>query len=342
MGKPIFAAKSPELRHMEFQGQHLSTFPDQISYALESYALNPIAGLDGHSHVVICGLGGSGIAGRIVRNYFSSRSSLLIDVVADYALPSNIRSNTLVICSSYSGHTEETLSCYQQAREVGCKILCISSGGQLSDWAIEHRYPLYRSVGGMQPRMALGYSLTYLSLILGHISGMPMEGPLKEAMAGLRQKEAGIKARAWTIMNQLSLDTKKFVHMAVDAPGTAMCIRAQQQLNENSKLFAQVHEVPEMCHNAIEAITADTRIGPWLLVKSGQHPRNMLRFEYLEQVLKDHGHEYQLLEVVTDSLSGLLEGIYLFDWLSLQIAHAKRRDSSHIPNIVGLKKFLSQ
>ncbi|MBI3143224.1 MAG: SIS domain-containing protein [Bacteroidetes bacterium] len=327
---------------MEFQGKHLSTFPDQISFALESYAQNPVVGLHGTKHVVICGLGGSGIAGRIVKNYFSSRSALIIELVADYTLPANIRQQTLVICSSYSGQTEETLSCYKQAQALGCKILCISSGGQLSDWAAENGHPLYKSVGGMQPRMALGYSLTYLCLILGEIGGVPMDVELRNAMRGLREKEEGIKARSLALMGQLSLDSQKIVHIAVDAPGAAMCIRAQQQLNENSKLFAQVHEVPEMCHNAIEAITGETRMGPWILVKSGKHPRNLLRFDYLEQVLREQGHNYICLELATDSLSALLEGIYLFDWLSLQIAHANRRDSSQIPNILGLKKFLLQ
>jgi len=325
---------------MKYQGADLATFPEQIEYALSHFTAD-ISHLKGKiNHVIICGLGGSGIAGRITKAYLSSKSSVSIELVADYSLPATATSESLIICSSYSGNTEETLSCFKEASAIGASIICITGGGNLGQLANENGYPLFHAVPGLQPRMALGYSLTYLLLIFETIAGVQILDELKAAIDKLKKPDWH-KGQARAIMTHLGLTDEKFLQVVSDAPGFAMSVRMQQQLNENSKIWAQVHEMPEMCHNVIEAITHDNLHGPWLLVNSGTNERNNMRFDYLSNLLKEKGYNLFSLNMDTSSLGNLLDGIFISDWLSLLIADNHALDSSAIPNIKGLKAYLS-
>ena len=118
---------------MKYQGADLATFPKQIEFALGEFSAQAIAHLKGNvNHVVICGLGGSGIAGRITKAFFQNRSTISIDLVADYTLPANVTKDSLIICSSYSGNTEETLTCFNKALDIGSSVICITGGGKLA------------------------------------------------------------------------------------------------------------------------------------------------------------------------------------------------------------------
>lgn len=326
---------------MNYQGADLATFPNQIEFAISEFNSDTIAHLKGKvQHIVICGLGGSGIAGRITKAYFQQSSSISIDLVADYTLPANVTKDSLIICSSYSGNTEETLSCFDKALIIGAQVICITGGGMLADLANANSFPLFKAVHGLQPRMALGYSLTYLLLIVQELSGQPV---LEKLQASLPK----LKAPKWhqdqgtALIETLDLTDQKFLQIVSDGTCLAMAVRLQQQLNENSKIWAQVHEMPEMCHNVIEAITNDNLKGPWLLLNSGTNDRNDKRFTYLTDLLSEKG--YPTMSMISDAsqLSELLDGIYIFDWVSILIAHTHGKDSSLIPNIKGLKAYLS-
>jgi len=326
---------------MKYQGADLATFPKQIEFALGEFSAQAIAHLKGNvNHVVICGLGGSGIAGRITKAFFQNRSTISIDLVADYTLPANVTKDSLIICSSYSGNTEETLTCFNKALDIGSSVICITGGGKLAQLAQENSFPLFKAVHGLQPRMALGYSLTYLLLIMQELSGELVLDELKGSLDKLKQPKWH-QDKASEIIKSLDLTNEKFLQIVSDGPSYAMAVRLQQQLNENSKIWAQVHEMPEMCHNVIEAITNDNLKGPWLLLNSGTNDRNDKRFDYLANLLTEKG--YPNMGSVSDAsaLSTLLDGIYIFDWLSILIADAHGKDSSLIPNIMGLKAYLS-
>src|SRR5690606_21432138 len=116
-------------------------------------------------NIIICGLGGSGIAGRLVKAHTFSSLSVPLEVISDYNLPAYVNQRTLAIQCSYSGNTEETLSMYEQAKTKGAAMICIATGGKLETIAKADHVMFYPAEAGFQPRMALGYPLTYLSLI---------------------------------------------------------------------------------------------------------------------------------------------------------------------------------
>lgn len=328
---------------MKYQGDDLLAFPSQIIYAMDHFDQVNLSGIafDSIDHIVICGLGGSGIAGRLIQSFFLQKSKRAVQVVSDYSLPQYVSKDTLVICSSYSGNTEETLSCYNQASDIGAKIIAITSGGTLAQSARNANLPTYISQGGFQPRMALGYSLTYLLLIMGEICEIDFRGQLTSIAAQLEDSKT-YQNKAATLLGNLEHAQYNFLQIVTDGPSSALCVRFQQQLNENCKSFAQVHEIPEMCHNVIEAITSNNITSPWLLVNSGSHDRVNTRFEFLQELLATKGYTYQTVNADVTTLEHLLHTVYTLDWYSLLFADMQNVNSAEIPNILSLKARLSE
>ena len=119
-------------------------------------------------NVLVCGLGGSGIGGSIVREVVTDEAKTPIELTKGYFIPAYVNQNTLVIISSYSGNTEETLNCMELAMKKNAKMVCITSGGKVLEIAKANKYDHIIVPGGMPPRSCLGYSLTQLFFILAH------------------------------------------------------------------------------------------------------------------------------------------------------------------------------
>ena len=133
----------------------LKNFYHQVGFAVGHYSEHGFKA-DQFSNVIIGGLGGSGIGGRIAKNYYTSLSVLPVEVYSDYHLPEYASEKSLLILSSYSGLTEETLAMFDEGLRKKCKMICISSGGELKEKASLHQIKCYEVEGGYQPRMALG------------------------------------------------------------------------------------------------------------------------------------------------------------------------------------------
>lgn len=327
---------------MKYQGEDLAALPNQILYSLEHFKTVSLEGINNDArHIVVCGLGGSGIAGRLIKSFFQNQSHHIIHVVSDYTLPKSVTKESLVICSSYSGNTEETLSAFEQAMNIGCQIIAITSGGTLQENASKANLPTFISPGGFQPRMALGYSLTYIFLIMGKLTGKDFNNDLMEAANQLSDR-SGYIDDAKALLAHLNQIDYKFLQIVADGQATALSTRFQQQLNENAKAWAQVHEMPEMCHNVIEAMLESNINSPWLLIDSGKNDRISLRFAFLEQLLESKGYHFKKMVLDPTSIVDLLKTIYTFDWYSLLLADAKNINSAQIPNILSLKDLLSK
>ena len=122
--------------------------------------------LESFNNIVVSGMGGSAIGGDIVRCYLSSELQIPFQVQRHYALPGCVNLKTLVICSSYSGNTEETISAYGNVLDNGAKIVVISTGGKLGEMAAKDGVPLIKIKPGLPPRAALGYSVAPLLMLL--------------------------------------------------------------------------------------------------------------------------------------------------------------------------------
>lgn len=318
----------------------LIEFHTQIGYVLDSY-VDFGKSISQYHNVIIGGLGGSGIGGRIARLAFFNSFPVPIEVFSEYQLPAYASDKTLVILSSYSGNTEETLSMYADARARGCEIVVLSSGGTITDWAMNDGFKVYHAETGYQPRMALGFSLTILLLLLGELSNVDMRSPLKSVEAKLKN-DGSMKAMGQEIFDFFK-DTisQKFILIA-DLSLEGVAIRFCQQIQENAKGEGFVAVLPEANHNVIESYYGLHKSN-FLFLNSGVNGRTNLRFGYLKQVLENHGNRiFEFPVPLHFGVESIYETIHVLDWLSIFASNAKGADNMRVDNIAGLKNFLDQ
>jgi len=323
---------------MQYQGPDLATFGKQIQFALDSFS-SPNIEKSKVKNIVIAGLGGSGIAGRMVERLYIDRLPVPYIVFSDYFLPKSIDENTLVILCSYSGNTEETLAMAEQASKSACQMIAISTGGKLQEFAEKHSISFYPAESGFQPRMALGYSFTYLQLILSSLYDWNLEGKLRELSEVVSNHEI-YKEQAKDLLQKLTphLD-KKFIVLA-DYFGYSAGLRFCQQINENSKLEAFIHEIPETNHNVIESYYGELN-SVFFIMNSGSNERVNLRFDFNKRLLEENNNVVIDLNLNSSELLPLMKMVYCLDWLSLWLADYQNLRSDNIKNIKALKAELS-
>ncbi len=324
---------------MKYLGQELSKFHKQLKFAINQYQ-SPKIDKAKVQNIVICGLGGSGIAGQIIKNYFADKMHLPVDVVADYVLPKYVSTHTLVIACSYSGDTEETLNAYAIAHEKGAQIVVITKGGKLLALAEEHGYTVYKAEGGFQPRVALGYSLGYLLMLFYDLLGQH-KTPELLLLTDKMSNASDYIARSASLVSAFDKTIKQKYIIVADTYYQALAVRLANQIQENAKLEAFAVILPEANHNVIETYY-EKWDGNYIFLNSGSHLRTNQRFYFIKELIKKQGNSMMEIPVADNSLSSLLDSAYLNDWISLQIADKVSAISNTVPNINELKKFLSE
>ena len=201
-------------------------------------------------NVIISGLGGSGIGGTIVSEFVSNTSILPINVIKGYDIPKYTNEDTLVICSSCSGNTEETIEVFNKSLHKNCEIVCISSGGLLIDLAKEKNLNYILLPKAKSPRTMIGYSITQILFILYNYDIISYDF-VNEILnsADLIDK----------YQNKIQNESEKIteilfgkIPILYSCEGfSGMVTRFKQQLNENSKMLGFTNTIPEMNHNEL-------------------------------------------------------------------------------------------
>lgn len=322
----------------------IAEFPDNITEALE-IASNAKISTPKHEirNVLICGMGGSGIGGRLVAKWVEDELSVPVTFAQDYGIPGYVSKHTLLIGSSYSGNTEETLSSIHQALEKGAQLIGITSGGKLLELCEENNYDVIVVPGGNPPRSALAYSLVQLLHIFAQL-GMSSQMRLTEMS----------KARDLIVAEQDSIrsiarDMAKFIHGNVAVfYGTTdyepVLVRARQQFNENGKNLGWSHVIPEMNHNELVGWGGgDDRFALVVLETEDVHPRNAKRLEITKATIANKTKN--LMTIQSKGKSRIERSIYfinIVDWASLYITDLNGVDPIDIKIIDYLKNELSK
>ncbi len=320
----------------------IQRFPAQLKEAVDIASKAKLSPLTiPVNKVIICGLGGSGIGGTIAKEILFDEASLPIEVLKSYSLPSYLDQHTLVICSSYSGNTEETLECYHSAQKHKAKIVCITSGGKILELANKDGNDYIQVPGGMPPRSCLGYSLTQLFHVLSHYKIAPQKSvEIAETAEMLEKDQEAIMNEAHHIVkkihNKLPVIYSSEIHEGV-------AIRLRQQLNENSKILCWHHVVPEMNHNELVGWSqAYSDVAVILFKDASENPRNKLRLDFCRKVFEKYAAELvEINSVGRNAIEKTLYWIHLGDWVSMFLAEKRNVDAMDIKVIDSLKQELA-
>lgn len=305
----------------------------------------------GVDKIVIAGMGGSAIGGDLAVAVATGSSPIPIQVIRDYTLPACVDRQTLLVASSYSGNTEETLSVFQAAYERDCPLVAVTKGGKLARLAGEWGVPVVSFDYESQPRAALGYLFVSLLGVLravGVVGGLETE--MEEALSLLEAQGAGLAPtvpHAQNLAKQLAAELVGRVPVVVGAGLLAPVARRwKTQFNENGKAWAYFEALPEMNHNALSgihfAVGMAERMRVLLLDHAGLHPRNRLRLELTGQILEEQGIVCRQVQVPGKSkLAQILSAVQLGDYVSCYLALLYGTDPTAIEDIVGLKQRMS-
>jgi len=323
---------------------HLITaFPNNITDALKVASSLNFKKLHAHiEHVLICGMGGSGIGGKIVSQWIESEICIPVQLLNDYTIPACVGKNTLVIGCSYSGNTEETLEAIESARVKGAHVICICSGGKMEVWCASNNFECVLVPGGNPPRSALAFSLVHLMNIfvqLGFVSDACLN-ELEHSACLLEQEKEVIHAEAKVIAEFL-YGKVGVIYSGPQYEGVA--IRARQQLNENSKYLCWHHTIPEMNHNELVGWGGgDDRFAVLMLNSGDLHPKNQKRFAISKAIIIDKSFGIKEIHPKGNStIQRTMYYIHVIDWVSSYLCKMNHVDIMDIKVIDYLKGELA-
>lgn len=304
----------------------------------------------GVTSIVFSGMGGSAVSGDVVRSVFRERLGIPIEVNRSPVLPEHCGTHTLVVCSSYSGNTAETLAAFRTARERGCRILSITSGGALAEEAGFAGLPVVRVPGGYQPRAALGH-LGFASLGALEAMGVlpPMAEDVRAAVDELESCLAGLAPQVPSSENPAkSLATRIADRVPViwgaEGIGAVAAARWKTQMNENAKVPAFWSSMSELDHNEVVgwAATNGERFFVIGLRHGGEDAQLPPRFPLSLAIARAAGAEAEEVWATGDlPLVRLMSLIAVGDVTSVYLAIAHGVDPTPVAVIDRLKAALA-
>ena len=334
---------------------HVDNFANQLEQAWALAATLPLP--DSHRQprqIVVCGMGGSAIGGDLTAALIAGTAPVPFSVVRGYDLPAYVSGpETLVVASSFSGGTEETLAAVDVAIERGATLLAITTGGKLAEHARQHGYPLWQFDYTSQPRAALGWSFGMLMGLVYRLGYAPtLDTDLQEGIALLREFQPEYapenpaatnpaKRGAGQLMGRIPM----FVGSGAFEP---VARRWKGQFNENAKTWAHWESMPEMNHNAVVGIEHPAGLlshASVVFIASPQfdHPRVALRNQLTYMLFLEHGIMADRFEPRGSSmLAQMLHAIQYGDYVSYYAAIGNGSDPTTIPPIVELKALMAE
>lgn len=301
--------------------------------------------------VVVTGMGGSALAALLIKSWQESKLNITFEIVRDYKLPNYVDDKTLIIASSYSGNTEETLSCLDEALKKGANIGCVSSGGKLVEIAKNNELPYVVLPSGIQPRMGVIANLRAILAVLVSY-GVVSQSDFDEV------KNLGpwlnIESKKWgrdvlTNENQAKqLALLSAGKTAIFYSSTAMggvAYKWKISWNENAKNVAFWNVLPEFNHNEFMGWTSHPVEKPYVvfdLRSSFDHPKITKRFEISDRLLSGKRPKANVIELQGESVIAQMLWASIFaDFVSIYLAILNGVDPSKVELIEKLKQELA-
>ena len=328
-------------------------FPDQIIEAISIGKKNKIEkNYSNFSNIVICGMGGSAIGGDLSKSLINSSLSLPLVINRNYSLPNWVNGHTLVICCSYSGNTEETLSAYHDALSKGASVIGISTGGELTKLLDENNHDKVVIPSGLQPRAAVAFSFIPLLYLLSQLELID-----KTILDEIDSSVDKIKLARNIYSNQiddnptytLAKQIYKTIPIIYGESDTtsSIALRWKGQLCENSKMIAYHNDIPEMNHNEIVGWQENPKILKqfsilWISDES-VHIRNKIRYQSSLEIVNQLPALQKIITLEGNSFpERFIHLLHYGDWLSYWCALMHEIDPTPVDKIDQLKQVLSK
>jgi glucose/mannose-6-phosphate isomerase len=325
----------------------IEALPGQLQSAWELGQTSEVFKTSEVSRIVIAGMGGSAIGADLLTAYIAPVCRLPVIVHRDYGLPAWAHGpETLVVASSHSGYTEETLDAFDVAFRAGCRILAICTGGELEQRAIAHNVPVWKFNHAGQPRAAVGFSFGLLLAAFTRLGLVPdLEKDLLEAVAGMRSQQETLRVHVPLSQNPAKRMTGGLVGRWINVYGSGMLApvarRWKGQMNEVAKAGAGFEALPEADHNALAGLK-----NPPVLMQTvtlflrapSDHPRNSLRAELTRHGFMVGGLNTDVYHANGASpLAHVWTALHFGDYLAYYLAMSYGMDPTPVEALQDLK-----
>lgn len=339
----------------ELDGQqmlvHIDGLPRQLQAAWELGMKLELPQWDDLRQVVISGMGGSAIGADLLQAYASGRCRVPILVHRDYGLPDLARGpQTLVIASSHSGNTEETLSSMEQARARECRRIALTTGGGLAKMASSSEAPVWKFEHHGQPRAAVGFSFGLLLAALARLKLIPDPAEdLTEATQAMQQQQLTLRADVPVTNNPAKRIAGQLVGRLPVIFGSDLLApvarRWKGQINELAKAWAQFEVLPEADHNTLAgSVYPDgliAQIMALFLRSASDNPRNRRRSDLTRQTLMVSGINTDVIEARgSGALAQQWTALHFGDYVAYYLAMAYGVDPTPVEALEDLKRAL--
>ncbi len=294
------------------------------------------------NHIVFAGMGGSGAIGDILFSILS-KTSIHVTLVKGYILPKTVDSNTLVVISSVSGNTVETLTVLDSANKMGCKIIAFSDGGKVEEYCVNQKIEYRKITQHLSPRSSFTEFLYSMLKALEPmlpldkqdiIESIEQLGNLCKIISSknLSENNPSLKLAKWI----------KGIPMIYYPWGLqAAAIRFKNSLQENAKIHAIAEDVLEASHNGIVSWEKPSIVQPILVRGEEDYTKTKERWEILKEYFKENNIDYREINSIKGNiLSKLINMIYLLDYASIYLAVLSKVDPTPISSIDFIKKKL--
>lgn len=332
----------------------IEALADQIHQAWEETQQIKFKPKSKIKNVVVAGMGGSGLGADVVKHLFKDQLIVPLEVVNSYTLPNYVNQDSLVILSSYSGNTEEVLSCAAQAKEKQAQRMVITAGGKLAEQAQELNLPVYlinpQHNPSKQPRMAIGYAIFGLMGLLNQAGVITITNKdLKEASKAILATSEDCRLENNVAVNPAKslafscVDRRPILVASEFLIGAAHV--STNQFNENAKTFADYKIVPEINHHLLEALEhpVSNKLDHYFIFFYSQlyHERNQQRVDLTQKAVNQTGIENLAVHLEAQSKVGqVFELITLMAFTNFYLAMLYQIDPSLIPMVDWFKSQL--
>jgi glucose/mannose-6-phosphate isomerase len=342
----------PQLDSQNYLAE-IENLPYQLENAYQQGLSLSLPDWQGIRGVLIAGMGGSAIGADLLAAYAAPLCPLPIVVQRNYTLPAWAHGpETLVIASSHSGNTEETLAAFDQAVNSGCRLLALCTGGKLASAAVSSEAALWTFEHHGQPRAAVGYSFGLLLAALTRMCLLPdPSDELAGAVNAMQSQQTNLRAELPVVRNLAKREAGQLMGRWVMVFGAdilePVARRWKTQLNELAKTWAQFEALPEANHNALAGLqqpeSALSSAMALFLRASSYHPRNLLRAELTKQAYMLEGLNTDFMDAQgKTALAQQWTMLHLGDYVAYYLAMLYEIDPTPIPALEGFKKRLAQ